>query len=168
MLRYIHSSRSLEKHLRGLRKAGKKAELAARKCEAIISDIRQFGCRHETVGGKRTRKGELRIKNCVKYDLGDGYRLVTIRLDHHLFITFVGSHDETDQWIEHHRYNTFAPDNLLYHCEETIIPSNTLQTVDPDCTNTNIPGDEYENELTAKLNESQLKSIFQGLFVHSV
>ncbi|MFH0784231.1 MAG: hypothetical protein V2B20_20065 [Pseudomonadota bacterium] len=164
MLRYIHTSWSIEKYLRGLRKSGKKAELAVRKCEAIINDIRVFGCQHETVSGKRTRNGEFRIKNCIKYDLGAGYRLVTIKLDSHLFITFVGSHDETDQWIEHHRYDTFAPDNLLYRSEETVIQPDKSQTADPEGTHENIVNDEYKNELTAKLNESQLKSIFQGLF----
>lgn len=166
MIRYIHSSESLPKQLRGLRKAGKKAEMAANKCEAIVNDIRDHGCQCETVFSKRTRNGEARIKNCVKYDLGGGYRLVTIRAGYHLYISFVGSHDETDQWIEHHRYDTLAPGDPAYRCEERVAQSDTGKTdfCEPDDM-VDIK-DRYEDDLRARLDEAQLKSIFQGLFTN--
>ena len=46
-----------------------------------------------------TKNGESRIKNCTKYDLGDGYRLVTINAGDVTFFCFAGSHDETENWI---------------------------------------------------------------------
>ena len=165
MIRYIHLSLSLAKQLGGLRKAGKKGELAANKCEAILSDIKQYGCQCEAVFSKRTRNGEARIKNCVKYDLGGGYRLVTIRADSHLFICFVGSHDETNQWIERHRYDDLVPGDPLYHCEERAVHS---EMVEPGCGESMTADDlekRYENDLMAKLDEALLKSIFQGLFM---
>ncbi|MBU1566387.1 MAG: hypothetical protein KJ630_12275 [Proteobacteria bacterium] len=166
MIRYIHYSWSLEKQLGGLRRAGKKAELAASKCETVFSDIRRYGCQGETVLRQRTRNGELRIKNCVKYDLGGGYRLVTIRVNCHLLITFVGSHDDTDQWIEHHRYDTFVPSKLLYRCEERVAQSDIAERSDCEPLVVDDIGDEYEDQLSARLDESQLKSIFQGLFMN--
>jgi hypothetical protein len=157
---------SLPKHLRGLLKAGKKGELAVCKYEAILNDIKQYGCQCQAVFSKRTHNGEARIKNCVKYDLGGGYRLVTVRVDNHLFICFVGSHDETNQWIEHHRYDDLAPGAPLYRCEERIgqadaEPSNVrahekMSGIE-DC---------YEHELASRLDEAQLKSIFLGLFIN--
>lgn len=165
MIRYIHLSWSLDKQLEGLRKAGKKAELAASKCQNIICDIRQYGCQCATVLRQRTRRGELRIKNCVKYDLGGGYRLVTIKVDFHLLITFIGSHDDTDQWIEHHRCDTFVPGKLLYHCEERVAPPEVAKVSDGEPRMGDDIGDEYEDQLSARLDESQLKSIFQGLFM---
>lgn len=167
MVRYIHYSWSLPKQLEGLRKAGKKAELAAGKCETILNDISKYGCQRETVLCQRTRKGELRIKNCVKYDLGGGYRLVTIRVDCHLFITFVGSHDDTDQWIEHHRYDTFVPRKLLYRCEERVAQSDIVEISDSEPQMIDDMNDEYEDQLSARLDEAQLKSVFQGLFAIS-
>ena len=166
MIRYIHYSWSLEKQLGGLRKAGKKAELAAGKCEIILNEIKQNGCQCETVLCQRTRNGELRIKNCVKYDLGGGYRLVTIRVDCHLFIPFIGSHDDTDQWIEHHRYDTFVPRKLLYRCEERVAQSDIAEKCQSEPQMIDDLGDEYEDQLIARLDEGQLKLIFQGLFMN--
>ena len=166
MIRYIHRSWSLDKQLEGLRKAGKKAELAADKCESIISAIRENGCNWATVLSQRTRNGELRIKNCVKYDLGCGYRLVTIKVDCHLLLTFVGSHDDTDQWIEHHRCDTFVPRKLLYHCEEMVASPGVAEPSPVEPQMGDDIGDEYEDQLSARLDESHLKSIFQGLFMH--
>jgi hypothetical protein len=162
----IHYSWAMPKQLEGLRRAGRKAELAATKCQAILDDLRMHGCRCEAVLNQRTRKGEWRIKNCVKYDLGSGYRLVTIKGDGHLFVTFVGSHDDTDQWIDHHRYDNFVPSKTLYRCEERVAPA------DPAETNQLEPAedkavDDYEAQLIARLDEAQLKSIFQGLFMSS-
>ncbi len=166
MIRYVHYSWSLEKQLAGLRKAGKKAELAASKCVIILNEINHYGCHCATVLSQRTRKGELRIKNCVKYDLGGGYRLVTIRADSHLFIPFVGSHDDTDQWIEHHRYDTFVPRKLLYRCEERVARPDVAQISHYEPQMVDDRSDEYEDQLNARLDEGQLKSVFQGLFMN--
>lgn len=161
----IHYSWALPKQLEGLRKAGRKAELAATKCQAILDDLRMHGCQCEAVLSQRTRKGEWRIKNCVKYDLGSGYRLVTIKRDGHLFVTFVGSHDDTDQWIDHHRYDNFVPSKTLYRCEERVVPADLTETNQPEPVEYKAVDDEYEVQLIARLDEAQLKSIFQGLFM---
>lgn len=166
MIRYLHHSTALPKQLRGLLKAGKKGDLAACKCEAIINDIKQYGCQCEAVFSKRTRNGEARIKNCVKYDLGGGYRLVTIKADNHLFICFVGSHDEANQWIEHHRYDDLVPGDPLYCCEERVAQAHSEESNDRNHEKNGDIEDYYENELKARLDESQLKSIFQGLFMN--
>lgn len=169
MLRYIHSSESLPKLLRGLRKTSKKGELAADKCEAILNDIRQFGCQHEAVSSKRTHHGEARMKNCIKYDLGGGYRLVTIRVDCHLFVCFVGGHDETNLWIERHRYDILAPGDPLYRCEERSVQGDDGETdvCGSDESDAIEVEDEYEDELRTRLDEAKLKTIFQGLFANS-
>jgi superfamily I DNA/RNA helicase len=50
-------------------------------------------------GMKVTNHGEGRIRHCVKYDLGDGYRLVTIQHSKFCAFCYVGNHDDTDQWL---------------------------------------------------------------------
>ena len=47
-----------------------------------------------------TNHGESRIQHCVKYDLGRGYRLVTIKHDGVVSLEFVGNHDQTDKWLK--------------------------------------------------------------------
>ncbi len=50
-----------------------------------------------------TNHGERRIANCVKYDLGDGWRLVTQQTDKTCVFLFVGDHEDTDRYIENHK-----------------------------------------------------------------
>ncbi len=47
-----------------------------------------------------TNHGESRIKSCVKYDIGDGYRMVTVHKDRIFWLLFVGNHDECDSWLK--------------------------------------------------------------------
>ncbi|GAB6192027.1 hypothetical protein [Desulfocastanea catecholica] len=167
MIQYIHSSRTLDKDIKRLRKAGKQGEQAVGKYIDILADIRKYGCRSETVTCKRTRKGEQRIKNCIKYDLGGGYRLVTVLVDTHLYITFLGSHDETDQWFLRHRYDTFQPDASCYHTEEVVFDQEKYGKHMTEPTMPEDAADQYEKELRKKIDEPLLKSVFQGLYRNS-
>lgn len=55
------------------------------------------------VGIPVTNHGETRIEHCIKYDLGDGYRLVTVQDENMCMFCFAGKHDKTDAWIESHK-----------------------------------------------------------------
>ncbi len=48
---------------------------------------------------KTTKHGESRIKGCVKYDLGDAFRLITVQSNRIIWLLFCGSHDECDKWL---------------------------------------------------------------------
>lgn len=50
-----------------------------------------------------TNHGENRIKNCVKYDLGDGWRLVTVQDARTCTFIFFGDHEDVDRWLNSHR-----------------------------------------------------------------
>ena len=43
---------------------------------------------------KTTKHGETRIKSCIKFDLGDAFRLVTVQSNRIVWLLFCGSHDE--------------------------------------------------------------------------
>ena len=49
-----------------------------------------------------TNHGEGRIKHCVKYDLGGGYRWVTVQTNKMTAFCYVGSHEETERWLDRH------------------------------------------------------------------
>ena len=55
-----------------------------------------------------TNHGETRLRNCVKYDLGDGWRLVTRQTDRTCLFLFVGDHEDTERWLESHRGEDFG------------------------------------------------------------
>jgi len=164
-LRFLHISRSLVKQLDLMRKKDKKAELAALKCETILDDIKLFGCQAKAVAGKRTRNGEQRIRNCVKYDLGRGYRLITIRRGCHLLVPFAGTHDEVDQWIERHRHDDFAPDETGFRCEKMEVLDSVGQDDSMDGGSDAQETDTYEEALLKRLDEASLKAVFQGFFL---
>lgn len=159
---YLHAARLLEKQLEKLSVSSNKSELAVLKCIQLLSDMREYGLQHERVLSKRTRKGEQRIKNCVKYNMGGGYRLVTVMVDNHLFVTSFGSHDEIDIWFDRHKTDDFIPEDPSYTWEMIKISDNTVK-------NRSLIGaelveiDVYEAQLEARLDERILLSIFQGL-----
>lgn len=159
---YLYIACMLEKQLEKLSTSSKKSELAVLKCKQLLSDMREYGLQHDRVLIKRTRKGEQRIKNCVKYDMGGGYRLVTIMVDDYLFVTFLGSHDETDLWFDRHKNDDFIPENPIYIWERISIsetPHSNKSLIGAE----HVEVDVYEAELEARLNETILLSIFQGL-----
>ncbi len=102
MIRFVHQYPKFDKQLNALRKAGKKAAIAAKEADAIIDTLVRKNHVSARVGVP-TRYGELRIRNCVKYDLGSGYRLITVRQEAHLFLLYIGTHDECDRWLENNR-----------------------------------------------------------------
>src|ERR1043166_2887711 len=55
-----------------------------------------------------TNHGESRIKNCVKYELGDGWRLVTSKTDKTCTFLFVGDHSDTERWLNAHKGETIG------------------------------------------------------------
>lgn len=154
----------LSRQARELTKAGKKGERAVATYEMIVDSLRHAGTRDEAVFCKRTKKGEQRMKNCVKYDLGGGYRLITVRSGEHLFIPFLGDHDDTDVWFDRHRCDTFQPDESLYECERIAIQDEGLEKSAELNVSDEGEEDTYEEELLARLDDSTLKAVFKGLY----
>src|SRR3990167_11314540 len=55
-----------------------------------------------------TNEGESRLRHCVKYDLGDGYRLVTVQTDRFIFFCYVGDHVDVGRWLDRHCGKVFT------------------------------------------------------------
>ena len=166
MIRLIMCARGIDRCLTEIRRSGKKGELAVGMYEQIIA---QLGCRGpETVEliSKRTKHGEWRIKNCIKYDLGSGYRLITVCIDERLYIPFIGTHDDADLWLERHRNDGFHPDDSNYRTRKIVIE----ESADTDDAAEKPVGgieDLYEKQLQEKLDDSLLKTVFRGLYQQS-
>ena len=102
MIQQVYLDPKLEKQMGVLRRAGKKGMLAAQQADAIIDRLQAEPVPAVEVA-TTTRHGELRIRGCIKYDLGSGYRLVTFKRGGDLFILYVGTHDDCHRWIENNR-----------------------------------------------------------------
>ena len=153
----IHQTRRFAKQLQAMYKAGKNERNIARRAEKIIVAL-QTDPLHEETECRRTHYGENRLKDCRKYDLSCGFRLVGLKRGRRLIFTCIGSHDDCQLWIENHRKNReeieSAPVPMSY-CE------NTQESSVHSERESNI--DEYEEQLMAKIDERMLCEIFSGI-----
>jgi len=69
---------------------------AAKKAMEIEGRLR-YGA---DVASQTTNHGESRIKGCVKFDLGNGFRLVTVQRGEAVVLLFIGDHDTTQRWMD--------------------------------------------------------------------
>ena len=156
---------NLQKKLKAMRRSGNKGELAANQCESLLEVIQRKGPMANEVFSKRTKNGEYRINNCVKYDLGHGYRLVTIKNGRSLFVPYIGTHDEIDMWLDRHRYDEFDADNPGYVSSKMVVtPNHSSERPNEAGQVDTLLEDPYEEQLLAKIDDNILKNIFPGLF----
>jgi hypothetical protein len=159
MIRYIHRDPGFEKCLDLLRNKGGAALFAAKKAEEIITKIMIMGGENSHRVARLTSKGELRIKCCIKYDLGSGYRLVCAKKGSLLSLLYIGSHDDCDRWLERNKGFQYATDND----GNTKLVMQEASPIDFESIGTNDPADEYEDQLMKSIDDKVLRTIFCGL-----
>ncbi|WP_139249370.1 hypothetical protein [Malonomonas rubra] len=149
-----------ERQLKTLQRSDKKGAAAAIRAESLISSIASGQLSEEEMLSKLTKNGELRLSNCRKFDLGSGYRLISLREENSLCFAFVGTHDACDRWLNNRRAEgvTLNRSHLKSVCvnqdqvAETDLPEELLQAEA-----------EYEAYLSSKLDDETLRAIFSGL-----
>ena len=58
-----------------------------------------------------TNNGETRIKNCIKFDLTNGCRLITVRKQNNIILLFAGNHEACDKYLDKNRGLTWSYNN---------------------------------------------------------
>lgn len=133
--------------------------MAAHRAEEIIKKLavrRRIGV--EDIR-KRTKYGEFRYDNVLKYDLGGGYRLICVKQEKHIIISYIGSHDDCNRWLENNRgfRTTFDEESQKVvfekECEKEIKSSEDELDLEM----------EYDDILMKKIDEKILRSVFGGL-----
>ncbi len=158
MIQMVYLDPRFEKQMRLLRRAGKKASLAAGQADAIIDQLRA-GRSTIAQAGTITRHGELRIKGCIKYDLGGGYRLVTLKRDQGLFILYIGTHDDCNRWIENNRDLPIEMIQQRSQMVSAVSPCNDRKCSDPQPFDLDLD----DGDFTEELDDRHLRIIFSGL-----
>lgn len=87
-----HFDRSLKEA-----KLGGNSRKAAIKVSAVLGSLAD---RDPFAGLSLTNHGETRIPKCLKYDLGDGWRLVTVQDSRTCGFIYVGDHDDVDRFLD--------------------------------------------------------------------
>jgi len=157
MIFTVHRDKNFDEKIQKYLAHGGTALLAARKAEEIIGRIVHDGRNSGFKFGRHTRNGELRIKNCIKYDLGNGYRLICLKREYHLIVLHIGTHDECSRWIERNKDITYDLDNAS--CEHIA----TKEVASPASPKEADPADMYEEELLKKADDKVLRNIFCGI-----
>src|SRR5215470_3596522 len=157
----IHCDPQLHKCLTKLRRAGGRALLAAEQVETILARLASHEGIYPDTVHKRTRHGEARIEKCQKFDLVGGYRLVYIREAQQYYFLFVGTHDDCDHWLTHHRALGLEMPGVPMTAEVT-----PTAAVMPAAEHAVPPGDlelDYDDIILKDIDEKTLRRVFCGL-----
>ena len=151
-----------EKQLKALGKTDRKGAQAAERAAEIIRQLAVDGWQCVAMMNKRTKRGELRVRKCLKYDLGSGYRLISLKRDSELFLLYVGTHDECDRWLNKKRGSKLQvePEGFIFVAENVETPSGQLADTPVEEA---VAQDEYEEQLFAKLSDPVLRQVFRGI-----
>jgi mRNA-degrading endonuclease YafQ of YafQ-DinJ toxin-antitoxin module len=156
----IHQTRAFRKQLQTMRRAGKKERALAGRAEAIIRRL-QADPLDEKAACRRTYNGELRLRDCRKYNLSCGFRLIGLKRDNRLIFTCIGSHDDCRKWIENNR-------DVQDEIDSQPIPAIPIRDSRKARSGVSVStkpvtDDEYEEQLMNRLDDHLLREIFSGL-----
>jgi hypothetical protein len=93
---YIHPK--VEKALDQMKALDNVPRIAAERAEAIIQALKNGAIMARA--GRLSKTKDARIRRLFKYDLGKGFRLISLKDKSALYILFVGSHDRCDTWLD--------------------------------------------------------------------
>jgi len=158
MIEKIHLDTKLDKCLAALKKRSRRANLAANRVETIIAELKR-GAMPPGQICTFTRNGEARIKGCRKYNLGAGYRLITLKQESDLYLLFVGTHDECGRWIENNREHLPLKE-IAERCRT--LKRSTGKKEAPAAPSPP-PDPEPETDQIPPLKDVELRTIFSGL-----
>mgnify|MGYP000120815865 CR=1 FL=1 len=162
---YIHTR--VEKELERLKEQENAPGFAAEKAHHIICSL--AGGESLINAGRLSRKGDARIRNCLKYNLGKGYRLVCVKEKNNIYVLFIGNHDSCHTWLDKHR--GFNVKNIM----EQMVPFGgrsfparavrSPHSIAPETRRTNDPwaGSHEEAEAQPTISQKDLRTIFQGI-----
>lgn len=160
-MKYLFIDKKVERGLEKLRRSGAQGESLAKKASAVLERIRSGDIRtHVDASARCTKYGEKRIRHCRKFDLGAGYRVISIQRDSNVYIPFLGTHDECQRWLDKNsrlkkidvRDVTILP--IVNECQPI-----SDQAVAESPHNEGCP----ENEFLEEFSDKDLRVVFSGL-----
>jgi hypothetical protein len=163
-IRKLYCDPLFDSTLEELRSKGGYAAVAAGKANVFIAVLRGNVAAGERDKFRFTRKGEYRIRNCRKVDLGCGYRIVCIQKDQRLVLLYIGTHDDCFRWIERHRTAEYDMECVA---ENAWIDVGRVLPAEPTSRRKVSEEDrfaeEYDASLMGQLDDAVLRKVFCGL-----
>ncbi|MBI4775232.1 MAG: hypothetical protein HY788_13850 [Deltaproteobacteria bacterium] len=159
MKRFIQCTPRFDKCLKDLDKAGGKAAMAAECARTVFAELVAEGDQNPFKAGRLTGHGESRLHHSVKYDLGNGYRLVCLLRGNVCTLAYAGSHDDCNRWVrgQHSGIAHREPHKTTTVAERRISSSASKEQ------DLREEADDYEASLAENLQDTDIMSIFNGL-----
>lgn len=148
------------KQLADLNRSDRKGTLAGARIEEIVRHLARPDGDPVILKNKRTRHGELRVRGCVKYDLGSGYRLICLFKDGAIYLLYAGNHDECDRWLNNRRGTTLEIETAAFVFVDSPGAADSGLTA---AGRLAAEPDEYEEILAAQLDDRILRQVFGGI-----
>jgi hypothetical protein len=163
-VRKFHRDPLFDRTLQELRAKGGYATVAAAKAEEFIELLSGNGDSSGRHKFRFTRKGEYRIRNCRKVDLGCGYRIICIQKDQRLVLMYIGTHDDSFRWIDRHRTAEYDLDAIAGDAWIPVaVPAETQHRHDNVVTDEDRFAEAYEEALLSRVDDAVLRNVFAGV-----
>ena len=157
----VHVSTKVEKCMQRMEQTGKAGRALARKAAAVIESLAAGTPGHPAeAAGTCTRYGENRIRNCRKYDLGCGYRLITLQRGPCWLVPFMGSHDACQRWLAN---NSRRKEFDLGKGNRVCTENRCVRSENHNACNPRDAEEYVEEEIDLDLSDKQLRVVFSGL-----
>ena len=134
----IIASKEFHQKVSELYRLGGNGRRIFRNVQSLLGGIKEEGARAFR-SFRTTNHGESRIKSCVKYDLGAGFRLVTVNTGKMIWLLFVGNHDAADKWLDN---NSGWTPIRAKNGEYTSVRNPNHGTVEHDSDRLQVPGND--------------------------
>jgi hypothetical protein len=159
-MKSLFVSKRVENFIVSLDRSGKGGRNVAAKARAVISDLSLGISGHcpETVGAL-TKYGEKRIRNCRKYDLGSGFRLIVLQRADTVFACFLGTHDNCQRWLDR---NSRLGDFVAGAGRVIPVSRKVVEAVNAEAAET-AGAEDDGHELSEHYTEKELRAVFSGL-----
>lgn len=95
----------------------------------------------------------------MKYDLGSGYRLICVKQEKHIIISYIGSHDDCNRWLENNRGFRTAFDK---ESQKIVFKKKSEREIRSSEDELELEMD-YDDILLKKIDEKALRIGFNGL-----
>jgi len=156
----VRISSTVSRRLESLRRGDGNALQASEHARSIINEVLGGAFSPKQIG-RLTKYGDARIRNCVKFDLVRGYRLVAVLGKREISFLFVGSHDECDHWVRNNARFELPSDNAIHASFQVTGKKDEGKPLQEHEAQTE--ADDYEDGLLRGLTDRDLRIIFSGL-----
>lgn len=164
MERLIHRDKRFEDALAGMKAKGGRTAAVAEKAEALIASMQSNPQMDPLSLVRLTRNGESRIEDCVKFDLGGGYRIVILAKGRHVVFLHIGTHDECFRWINRNRGVRFEVGDADGVRPRLVEKESAEEVLPPDVLEEREFVLRYEEQFMRSLDEGALRRVFGEWF----